>query len=42
MKLHYNSDGSINVIIKKNGEIIFEHRFKTEKHYKDFFELFSK
>ncbi len=42
MKLHYNLDGSINVVIKRNGEIIFEHQFKNEKHYRDFFELVSK
>lgn len=40
MKLHYNLDGSINVVIKKNGEIIFNHQFKNEKHYKEFFDLF--
>lgn len=41
MKLHYNLDGSVTVIIKRKGEVIFEHQFKTEKHYKDFFELVS-
>ena len=40
MKLHYNLDGSINVIIKKDGEIIFDHQFKNEKHYEEFFKLF--
>ena len=42
MKLHYNLDGSINVIIRKNGEVIFEHHFKNEEHYKAFFDLVSK
>lgn len=42
MKLHYNLDGSINVVIKKKGEIIFDHHFKSEKHYKEFFKLIYK
>lgn len=39
MHLHYNSDGTVQVTIKRKGKIIFSKLFNSSNHYKNDFNL---